>query len=124
MKYFFFYPFFNLSAISFFTSTTFCISDFKIGCKNNKIKFKISSTSFSFIFRVQLINKWSFFCLRALYLNLLGLWIILFCAVISGLMMYAFYSHCDPWSSGLVSAPDQVMISIHLFEINLKNIIT
>ncbi|XP_056101693.1 sodium-coupled monocarboxylate transporter 2 [Rhinichthys klamathensis goyatoka] len=45
----------------------------------------------------------------ALYLNLLGLWIILFCAVISGLMMYAFYSDCDPWSSGLVSAPDQLM---------------
>ncbi|XP_051740509.1 sodium-coupled monocarboxylate transporter 2 [Ctenopharyngodon idella] len=45
----------------------------------------------------------------ALYLNLLGLWIILFCAVISGLMMYAFYSRCDPWSGGLVSAPDQLM---------------
>ncbi|XP_067292593.1 sodium-coupled monocarboxylate transporter 2 [Pseudorasbora parva] len=45
----------------------------------------------------------------ALYLNLMGLWIILFCAVISGLMMFAFYSHCDPWSAGLVSAPDQLM---------------
>ncbi|KAI2648083.1 Sodium-coupled monocarboxylate transporter 2 [Labeo rohita] len=44
---------------------------------------------------------------QALYLNLLGLWIILFCAVVSGLIMYAFYSHCDPWSAGLVSAPDQ-----------------
>ncbi|RXN03051.1 sodium-coupled monocarboxylate transporter 2 [Labeo rohita] len=46
---------------------------------------------------------------EALYLNLLGLWIILFCAVVSGLIMYAFYSHCDPWSAGLVSAPDQLM---------------
>ncbi|XP_043084040.1 sodium-coupled monocarboxylate transporter 2 isoform X2 [Puntigrus tetrazona] len=45
----------------------------------------------------------------ALYLNLLGLWIILFCAVVSGLIMYSFYSLCDPWSAGLVSAPDQLM---------------
>ncbi|XP_055048509.2 sodium-coupled monocarboxylate transporter 2 [Misgurnus anguillicaudatus] len=45
----------------------------------------------------------------ALYLNLLGLWIILFCAVMSGLIMYAFYSNCDPWTAGFVSAPDQVM---------------
>ncbi|KAA0724057.1 Sodium-coupled monocarboxylate transporter 2 [Triplophysa tibetana] len=45
----------------------------------------------------------------ALYLNLLGLWIILFCAVVSGLIMYAFYSSCDPWRAGYVSAPDQVM---------------
>ncbi|NP_956662.1 sodium-coupled monocarboxylate transporter 2 [Danio rerio] len=45
----------------------------------------------------------------ALYLNLLGLWIILFCAVVSGLIMYSYYSHCDPWSSGLISAPDQLM---------------
>ncbi|KAL6474235.1 hypothetical protein MHYP_G00177960 [Metynnis hypsauchen] len=45
----------------------------------------------------------------ALYLNLVGLWIILFCAVVSGLIMYAFYSHCDPWTAGYVSAPDQLM---------------
>uniref|UniRef100_A0A8C1MK21 Solute carrier family 5 member 12 n=1 Tax=Cyprinus carpio TaxID=7962 RepID=A0A8C1MK21_CYPCA len=45
----------------------------------------------------------------ALYLNLLGLWIILFCAVVSGLIMYTFYSRCDPWSAGSVSAPDQLM---------------
>ncbi|XP_051548007.1 sodium-coupled monocarboxylate transporter 2 [Myxocyprinus asiaticus] len=45
----------------------------------------------------------------ALYMNLMGLWIILFCAVVSGLIMYAFYSRCDPWSAGLVSAPDQLM---------------
>ncbi|KAL7858255.1 hypothetical protein AOLI_G00183570 [Acnodon oligacanthus] len=45
----------------------------------------------------------------ALYLNLVGLWMILFCAVVSGLIMYAFYSHCDPWTAGYVSAPDQLM---------------
>ncbi|XP_076970376.1 sodium-coupled monocarboxylate transporter 2 isoform X3 [Tamandua tetradactyla] len=45
----------------------------------------------------------------ALYFNLLGLWIILVCAVFSGLIMYSFYKDCDPWTSGLVSAPDQLM---------------
>uniref|UniRef100_A0A667ZKQ9 Solute carrier family 5 member 12 n=1 Tax=Myripristis murdjan TaxID=586833 RepID=A0A667ZKQ9_9TELE len=43
----------------------------------------------------------------ALYLNLLGLFVILFCAVLSGLMMYAFYASCDPWTAQIVSAPDQ-----------------
>lgn len=45
----------------------------------------------------------------ALYLNLLGLLLILFCGVVSGLIMYTFYSHCDPWTAGFVSAPDQLM---------------
>ncbi|XP_062318599.1 sodium-coupled monocarboxylate transporter 2 [Osmerus eperlanus] len=45
----------------------------------------------------------------ALYLNLLGLLIILVCAVLSGLIMYAFYADCDPWTAGFVTAPDQLM---------------
>ncbi|KAK3526795.1 hypothetical protein QTP70_033563 [Hemibagrus guttatus] len=45
----------------------------------------------------------------ALYLNLLGLLLIVFCGVVSGLIMYAFYSRCDPWTAGYVSAPDQLM---------------
>ncbi|XP_028372491.1 sodium-coupled monocarboxylate transporter 2 [Phyllostomus discolor] len=45
----------------------------------------------------------------ALYFNLLGLWIILFCAVLSGLIMYSYFKDCDPWTSGIVSAPDQLM---------------
>ncbi|XP_061102982.1 sodium-coupled monocarboxylate transporter 2 [Conger conger] len=45
----------------------------------------------------------------ALYLNLLGLLVIIFCAVMSGLIMYAFYAQCDPWSAGLVEASDQLM---------------
>ncbi|KAF6106311.1 solute carrier family 5 member 12 [Phyllostomus discolor] len=45
----------------------------------------------------------------ALYFNLLGLWIILFCAVFSGLIMYSYFKDCDPWTSGIVSAPDQLM---------------
>ncbi|XP_051885587.1 sodium-coupled monocarboxylate transporter 2 isoform X3 [Pristis pectinata] len=46
---------------------------------------------------------------EALYLNLLGLWVILVCAVFSGLVMYAFYVNCDPWTAGFISASDQLM---------------
>uniref|UniRef100_A0A8C6QWC7 Solute carrier family 5 (sodium/glucose cotransporter), member 12 n=1 Tax=Nannospalax galili TaxID=1026970 RepID=A0A8C6QWC7_NANGA len=45
----------------------------------------------------------------ALYCNLLGLWIIALCAVFSGLIMYAHFKDCDPWTSGVISAPDQLM---------------
>ncbi|XP_010998500.1 sodium-coupled monocarboxylate transporter 2 isoform X1 [Camelus dromedarius] len=45
----------------------------------------------------------------ALYFNLLGLWIILVCAVLSGLIMYSHFRDCDPWTSGIISAPDQLM---------------
>ncbi|KAJ3595903.1 hypothetical protein NHX12_002315 [Muraenolepis orangiensis] len=45
----------------------------------------------------------------ALYLNLLGLLVILCCAVFCGLIMYSFYADCDPWTAGRVSAPDQLM---------------
>uniref|UniRef100_H0VEQ5 Solute carrier family 5 member 12 n=1 Tax=Cavia porcellus TaxID=10141 RepID=H0VEQ5_CAVPO len=45
----------------------------------------------------------------ALYFNLLGLWTILLCAVFSGLIMYSYFKDCDPWTSGMISAPDQLM---------------
>ncbi|XP_029455581.1 sodium-coupled monocarboxylate transporter 1-like [Rhinatrema bivittatum] len=45
----------------------------------------------------------------SLYINLLGLWAILACAVLSGLCLYSIYKDCDPWTSGSVSAPDQLM---------------
>ncbi|XP_067855321.1 sodium-coupled monocarboxylate transporter 1-like isoform X2 [Heptranchias perlo] len=45
----------------------------------------------------------------SLYLNLIGLWVILVCAVLSGLSMYSLYHDCDPWTSGKVKAPDQLM---------------
>ncbi|KAG9352687.1 hypothetical protein JZ751_021101 [Albula glossodonta] len=45
----------------------------------------------------------------ALYLNLLGLLVIVVCAVMSGLIMYAFYVNCDPWSAKYVKAFDQLM---------------
>ncbi|CAI5785811.1 sodium-coupled monocarboxylate transporter 1 [Podarcis lilfordi] len=45
----------------------------------------------------------------SLYINLLGLWAILACAVLSGLAMYSIYKDCDPWTAKCVSAPDQLM---------------
>ncbi|XP_052581313.1 sodium-coupled monocarboxylate transporter 2 [Peromyscus californicus insignis] len=45
----------------------------------------------------------------ALYFNLLGLWMIVVCAVFSGLIMYSNFKDCDPWTSGVISAPDQLM---------------
>ncbi|KAM7327609.1 hypothetical protein ACRRTK_013976 [Alexandromys fortis] len=45
----------------------------------------------------------------ALYFNLLGLWMIAVCAVFCGLIMYSNFKDCDPWTSGAISAPDQLM---------------
>uniref|UniRef100_A0A8C3K331 Solute carrier family 5 member 12 n=1 Tax=Calidris pygmaea TaxID=425635 RepID=A0A8C3K331_9CHAR len=45
----------------------------------------------------------------ALYLNLLGLWTVLMCAVFCGLVMYSYYKSCDPWTASFISAPDQLM---------------
>uniref|UniRef100_A0A8C7G202 Solute carrier family 5 member 8 n=1 Tax=Oncorhynchus kisutch TaxID=8019 RepID=A0A8C7G202_ONCKI len=45
----------------------------------------------------------------SLYINLLGLWIIMLCSVFAGLCLYSVYKHCDPWTAGMVSAPDQLM---------------
>nr|XP_033806558.1 sodium-coupled monocarboxylate transporter 1-like [Geotrypetes seraphini] len=45
----------------------------------------------------------------SLYINLLGLWAILACAVLSGLCLYSIYKDCDPWKAGSVSAADQLM---------------
>lgn len=45
----------------------------------------------------------------SLYLNLVGLWAILACAVLSGLILFSVYKDCDPWTSKRVSAPDQLM---------------
>ncbi|KAM3858990.1 sodium-coupled monocarboxylate transporter 1 [Diretmus argenteus] len=45
----------------------------------------------------------------ALYLNLIGLWSILLCSVFAGLCLYSVYKNCDPWTTGQVSAVDQLM---------------
>lgn len=60
------------------------------------------------------INKWmqvhlfSVFFFSSLFINLLGLWLILLCAVFAGMCLYSIYKSCDPWTSGLLSALDQV----------------
>uniref|UniRef100_A0A6I8PN92 Sodium-coupled monocarboxylate transporter 1 n=1 Tax=Xenopus tropicalis TaxID=8364 RepID=A0A6I8PN92_XENTR len=45
----------------------------------------------------------------SLYINLIGLMIILACAVLCGLILYSVYKDCDPWTSQIISAPDQLM---------------
>ncbi|KAK7901997.1 hypothetical protein WMY93_018766 [Mugilogobius chulae] len=45
----------------------------------------------------------------SLYINLFGLWCIVLCAVFAGLCLFSVYKSCDPWTSGLISAPDQLM---------------
>uniref|UniRef100_A0A670XYG3 Solute carrier family 5 member 8 n=1 Tax=Pseudonaja textilis TaxID=8673 RepID=A0A670XYG3_PSETE len=52
-------------------------------------------------------SQWDAKC--ALYLNLVGLWIALIFASLNGLSMYSIYKDCDPLTSGIVSAPDQLM---------------
>ncbi|CAN9508304.1 unnamed protein product [Ophioblennius macclurei] len=45
----------------------------------------------------------------SLYINLLGLWFILICSVFAGLCLYSIYKSCDPWTTGRISAPDQLV---------------
>ncbi|XP_074082786.1 sodium-coupled monocarboxylate transporter 1-like [Macrotis lagotis] len=53
--------------------------------------------------------KTRFHAKLALYFSLLGLWVILTCAVLCGLGMYSMFHNCDPWTSYKVSAPDQLI---------------
>ncbi|XP_003499748.1 sodium-coupled monocarboxylate transporter 1 [Cricetulus griseus] len=45
----------------------------------------------------------------SLYINLVGLWVILTCSVFCGLSLYSRYHDCDPWTSKKVSEVDQLM---------------
>ncbi|NXG24346.1 SC5A8 protein, partial [Grallaria varia] len=45
----------------------------------------------------------------SLYINLVGLWLILACATLCGLALYSIYKDCDPWTAKQVSALDQLM---------------
>uniref|UniRef100_A0A672F3M9 Solute carrier family 5 member 8 n=1 Tax=Salarias fasciatus TaxID=181472 RepID=A0A672F3M9_SALFA len=45
----------------------------------------------------------------SLYINLLGLWLVLLCSVFSGVCLYSVYQSCDPWTTGRVAAPDQLV---------------
>ncbi|XP_013802777.1 sodium-coupled monocarboxylate transporter 1 [Apteryx mantelli] len=53
--------------------------------------------------------KTRFHAKLSLYINLVGLWAILACAVLCGLALYSIYKDCDPWTAKQVSAPDQLM---------------
>ncbi|XP_012878541.1 PREDICTED: sodium-coupled monocarboxylate transporter 1 isoform X2 [Dipodomys ordii] len=50
------------------------------------------------------LNFW-----KSLYINLVGLWVILTCSVLCGLALYSRYRECDPWTSKKVSEADQLM---------------
>ncbi|XP_061524369.1 sodium-coupled monocarboxylate transporter 1 isoform X2 [Phycodurus eques] len=45
----------------------------------------------------------------SLFINLIGLWCILLSSVFAGMCLYSVYKNCDPWTTGMVSAPDQLM---------------
>jgi hypothetical protein len=45
---------------------------------------------------------------RALLINQLGLILIVTSAACCGIVMFVFYSDCDPLLTGRISAPDQV----------------
>lgn len=45
---------------------------------------------------------------RSLYISVLGLCIFLVGSLFAGMSLYSVYKDCDPWTAGLVSAPDQV----------------
>ncbi|OWK16679.1 SLC5A8, partial [Cervus elaphus hippelaphus] len=54
----------------------------------------------------------------SLYINLLGLWVILVCSVLCGLALYSRYHDCDPWTAKKVSAPDQVQYHVFLITVS------
>lgn len=45
---------------------------------------------------------------RALFVNQVGLWLIVSSAATCGIVMFAYYINCDPLMAGKISAPDQV----------------
>ncbi|XP_009863490.1 PREDICTED: sodium-coupled monocarboxylate transporter 1, partial [Apaloderma vittatum] len=53
--------------------------------------------------------KTRFHAKLSLYINLVGLWVILTSATLCGLSLYSIYKDCDPWTSKKVSAFDQLM---------------
>lgn len=58
-----------------------------------------------------LTRPWFIYICRALLVNQLGLWFVVGSAALCGIVMFAFYSNCDPLEAGYISEPDQV---IHL----------
>ena len=48
------------------------------------------------------------FVFSSLYFNIFGLGVVVSTAALTGLVMYAKYRNCDPFTAGWVSATDQV----------------
>lgn len=46
---------------------------------------------------------------RSLYVNMVGLWVTVSLAMLSGLTMYSIYKDCDPFTNKDVGASDQVI---------------
>lgn len=51
----------------------------------------------------------SAFDFRAIFVNQVGLCMIVGSAAICGVVMFAYYINCDPLQSGKISAPDMVL---------------
>ncbi|KAM4588908.1 sodium-coupled monocarboxylate transporter 1 [Odontesthes bonariensis] len=45
----------------------------------------------------------------SLYVNMVGLWVTVSLAMLSGLTMYSIYKNCDPFLNGDISTPDQLL---------------
>lgn len=50
----------------------------------------------------------------AAVINILGVSTFLASSVFAGMCLYSIYKKCDPWTSGQVSAPDQVTFIIYI----------
>jgi len=62
-----------------------------------------------FCFFLSCILQHGRFLGSAVYLNALGMIVIMTLAGMAGLTMFAYYVNCDPYAAGWVSASDQLM---------------
>jgi sodium-coupled monocarboxylate transporter 8/12 len=46
---------------------------------------------------------------RSLYINLIGMVLLISCACLCGVAIFAYYSDCDPLALGLIQKTDQVL---------------
>lgn len=86
-------------------------------CKYAFIQFYFTNTSSKNNKSVTLRSRISsFICsvpvaiFRSLYVNMVGLWITVSLAMLSGLTMYSIYKDCDPFTNTDVSSSDQVKL--------------
>lgn len=62
------------------------------------------------------------FVRRALFVNQVGLCLIVSSAGVCGIVMFAYYINCDPLKSGRVSAPDLVdLLKIFIVQCSVFN---